>query len=237
MYGRNKNVGMIPDLLAKLIDEKQMSLAQLEKVSGISQHTFKRCVNRENGLQYGTAIKLNQFFETTLFSPYQIKPNGELTYIEQSWRINKAANKFSVGTVVKNLFNKKLETITKVRFNKQIQEWEYLLAGENQYIEEQFIKSLDKQPMFMPPHKIKPKEEPKVEKVEIKLEPDKETKERIANDPIRSVIKECEEPKTELIKKIKEIENTMPANIAPKDNKEELKHIILTVVERLLCLL
>lgn len=237
MYGRNKKVDILPDLLAKLVDEKMQqgySITSLEKASGISQHTFRRCINKENGLQYGTAIKLNQFFETTLFSPYQIKPNGEPTYIEQNWRINKSANKFDVGTVVKNLFNKKLETITKVRFNKNLQEWEYLLAGENQYIEEQFIKSLDKQPTFMPPHKLKLEKQPTV------IPTEKTKTVDIAETPKPAEPKEtpkAEEPKVVLIQKIKEIENTMPANIAPKDNKEELKSIILSVVEKLLCLL
>ncbi len=223
MYSRNKRVDMIPDLLAKLIDEIKektgKNLTTIAEESGVGCASFYRIVNRESGIQPKNAVKLNQYFETTLFSPYQIR-DGQLIYFENNYKTNRSANKFQVGQVVKNLFNKKLESIIKIKFNKDIQDWQYLLAGENEYIEEQFLKELKKP--LMPPHKLKP-EEPVVEKPVIV--PTETPKEEITV-----------EPKVELIKKIKEIENTTPTTIT-KDNKEELKSIILSVVEKLLCLL
>ena len=66
MYTRNKNVDMIPDLLAKLIDEakeKGKNLTTIAEESGVANASFYRIVNRESGIQPKNAIKLNQYFE------------------------------------------------------------------------------------------------------------------------------------------------------------------------------
>lgn len=244
----NNTLNSLPALLQKLCDEKGKTIRQVALDAGIGESTLYRFAQGQSGLQNHTAKALNHYFETDAFQPCVYR-NGNLIASTSKPKKCTAANLYNVGDVVKNLHDRTFKSIIKVKFDKEKQTWIYLLAGEQDYIEEQHLKGVKVPKINFPQPEPQPKtifteileraaeklEERAVSVSEPELEPElEEPKEEI---PVfeevqpEPVVEETQEPEPEV--------KAAPVNNHNKDTivEDKLKKVILSIVEQLLCLL
>lgn len=227
----NNTLNSLPALLQKLCDEKGQSIRQVALAADIGESTLYRFSYGQSGLHYHTAKALNHYFETTAFQPCIFK-DGNLIPSTSKPKKHSKANLYNVGDVVKNLHDRMIKSIIKVKFDKEKQTWIYLLAGEQDYVEEQYLKGV-KAPKI---NFHQPEPQPKTIITEIL--------ERAAENLEESNISvsESEEPELER----PELEETQEpeVEVVPVNNhnkaaavEDRLKKVILSIVEQLLCLL
>jgi hypothetical protein len=237
----NNNLNSLPFLLQKLCDEKGKNVRQVALSAGIGESTLYRFAQGQSGLQNHTAKALNHYFETDAFQQC-IYRDGNLIASTSKPKKCTAANLYNVGDVVKNLHDKMIKSIIKVKFDKEKQSWMYLLAGEQDYVEEQHLKSVKVHKINSPQPEPQPKTifteiieraAEKLEEVPVsepELEKPKEETPILEPEPILES-KETQEPEPEV--KIVPVNNHSRAT--PVEDK--LKKVILSIVEQLLCLL
>lgn len=233
MENNNNTLNSLPFLLQKLCDEKGKTIRQVALSSDIGESTLYRFVQGQSGLQNHTARALNHYFETDAFQPC-IYRNGNLIASTSKPKKCTAANLYNVGDVVKNLHDRMIKSIIKVKFNKEKQCWEYLLVGEQDYIEEQHLKGVKVPKITEQPAPPKTIVTEIIERAAEKLE------ERDISEP------ELEEPKEEtpVLEPEQTQEPELEVEVVPVNNhnkaaavEDKLKKVILSIVEQLLCLL
>lgn len=217
----NNTLNSLPALLQKLCDEKGKTIRQVALDAGIGESTLYRFSYGQSGLHYHTAKALNHYFETDAFQTCIFK-DGNLILSTSKPKKHSKANLYNVGDVVKNLHDRMIKSIIKVKFDKEKQTWVYLLAGEQDYIEEQYLKEV-KAPKI---NFHQPEPQPKT----------------IITEILERAAEQLEEPQLESEKTQEPEVEVVPVNnhnraAAVEDRSKDLKKIILAIVEQLLCLL
>lgn len=227
----NNTLNSLPALLQKLCDEKHKTIRQVALDAGIGESTLYRFAQGQSGLHSHTAYALNHYFEVASFKQCIFKDGNLIISTAKPKNYNRA-NQFNVGDVVKNLHDRMIKSIIKVKFNKEKQCWEYLLVGEQEYIEEQYLKGIRAPKINLP----QPEPQPKTIITEI-LERAAEKLEEPEETPVLKP-----EPEVEQTQELEPEVEVVPVNNnnetpAAEDKSQDLKKIILSIVEQLLCLL
>lgn len=233
----NNTLNSLPSLLQKLCDEKGQSIRQVALAADIGESTLYRFSYGQSGLHHHTAKALNHYFETTAFQPCIFK-DGNLIPSTSKPKKHSRANLYNVGDVVKNLNDRMIKSIIKVKFDKEKQCWEYLLVGEQDYIEEQYLKSVKVPKITEQPAQPKTIVTEILEHAAEKLEEDNAPVEEEENKT--SITTEPEsEPAVEKTPVLEPEVEVAPVNNQNRATpvEDRLKRVILSIVEQLLCLL
>lgn len=226
----NNNLNSLPFLLQKLCDEHHKTVRQVAIAAEVGESTLYRFVQGQSGLQSHTAKALNHYFEVDAFQQCIYKDGNLIKTTAKPKKYNKA-NLYNVGDVVKNLHDRMIKSIIKVKFNKEKQCWEYLLVGEQEYIEEQYLKGV-RAPKINHPQ---PEPQPKTIVTEILERAAEKLEEPISEPEEEAPVLEPEQPQEPEPEVVPVNNHSRAASV--EDKSKELKRIILSIVEQLLCLL